>query len=247
MDQYSSFAYVYDRLMADVDYSEWVMYIEELFKSEGLAPKKILELACGTGNITIPLSLKGYDVTASDISEDMLMVAADKAAEAQARILFLQQDMRELELEEESFDTVLCLCDGMNYIVEDAELLKVFSFVHRLLRPEGAFIFDISSYYKLKKVLGNNTFGENLGDLCYLWENYFDEDANTVEMDLTFFIEENTLFKKMEEFHLQRAYQVEEIIGLLNKAGFIDISVLEAFGFNPPNKESERIFFKIKK
>ncbi len=247
MDQYGSFAYVYDSLMTDVDYQQWVVYIEALFKREGLAPKKILELACGTGNITIPLSLRGYDMTASDISEDMLMVAADKAAESQARILFLQQDMRELEVENQTFDSVLCLCDGINYIVEESELLKVFSSVHKLLSPEGVFIFDISSYFKLKNILGNNTFGENLGDLCYLWENYFDEETDTVEMDLTLFIESDALFKKVEEFHLQKAYHSEEIIALLKEAGFRDISVYEAFKLSSPVENSERIFFKVKK
>jgi len=247
MNQYSDFAYVYDRLMEDVDYLGWVEYILKIFNREGISPKKLLELACGTGSITIPLSRKGYELTAVDISEDMLSVAANKASEAQEKIMFIQQDMRELELEGEDFDSVLCLCDGINYITEDEELRAVFDSIYGLLKQEGIFVFDVSSYYKLKNILGANTYGENFGDLCYLWENYFDEATNTVEMDLTFFIQEGALFRKIEEFHLQRAYLIEEIVEILKFAGFSSISTFDAFSFYKPNNKSERIFFVVKK
>ena len=247
MNQYSNFAYVYDRLMEDVDYGGWVQYIEDIFKLENQSPIKILELACGTGNVTIPLSKKGYQLTAVDISQDMLSVAVNKASDAGEKILFLQQDMRKLELEGEGFDSVLCLCDGINYITEAQDLFSVFKMVYEILKKDGLFIFDISSYYKLKNILGVNTYGENLGDLCYLWENYFDDEAGTIEMDLTFFMEEGDLYRKIEEYHLQKAYHVKEINAILIEAGFDDITVFEAFEFTKPHSKSERIFFKIKK
>lgn len=247
MDQYSNFAYVYDRLMEDVDYDGWVDYIEGLLKLENHKPKRILELACGTGNITIPLSKRGYEIMGVDISQDMLSVADDKASEAGERIIFLEQDMRELEVEDGGYDCVLCLCDGINYVTEVEDLHKVFHLVYESLSQEGLFIFDVSSYYKLKNILGENTFGENLGDLCYLWENYFNEDTDTIEMDLTLFIQEGRLFKKMEEYHLQRAYRVEELTAALKKAGFNNITSYNAFEYKEPKEESERIFFLVKK
>lgn len=247
MNQYSNFAYVYDRLMEDVDYKGWVEYIEALFQLRKLKPKRILELACGTGNITIPLSKKGYEILGVDISQDMLMVASDKASEAGEKIIFLEKDMRELELEGGGYDCVLCLCDGINYIAEDEDLLKVFHSVYQSLGQEGIFIFDVSSYYKLKHILGENTYGENLGDLCYLWQNYFDEDTNTVEMDLTLFLQEGKLYKKVEEFHLQRAYRTEELTEALKVVGFTDITPFAAFELEIPDEDSERIFFLAKK
>ncbi|MBM7615919.1 class I SAM-dependent DNA methyltransferase [Alkaliphilus hydrothermalis] len=242
MELYNDFAYVYDRLMEDVDYQRWVEYIEEIFRRQQVSPKKILELACGTGNITIPLADKGHEVMAIDLSQDMLMVAKDKALSKGKEILFIQQDMTELQLEGE-FDTVLCMCDGINYIIGETQLLDLFKKIKNHLVEGGLFIFDISSYYKLQNTLGNHTFGENQGDLCYLWENYFDEEEDILEMNLTFFIQEKNLYKKFEEFHQQRAYTAEELLGLLKEVGFNAINYYNEFTFEEVQENSQRIFF----
>lgn len=246
IDQYGGFAYIYDRLMDEVDYVKWADYIEKIIIQENKKTNKILELACGTGNITVPIAKKGYDITGLDISEDMLMVAKDKALKNNMNIFFIQQDMVDLQLENK-FDCVLSMCDGINYIVNENDLMEVFQKVYNYLECDGVFIFDISSYYKIKNVLGNNTFGENLDDLCYLWQNYFDEENNTIEMELTFFIQEGQYYKKEEEYHIQRAYKVEEIRYMLEKANFNTIKVYGEFNFNKPKSDSERIFFIAKK
>ncbi|ABW19543.1 class I SAM-dependent DNA methyltransferase [Alkaliphilus oremlandii] len=244
-EQYGGFAYIYDRLMEDVDYGAWANYVEELMTNDNRKPKKILELACGTGNITIPLANKGYRLTGVDISEDMLMVAKNKAIDSNQNVLFIQQDMVELEFDEK-FDCVLAMCDGINYITEEIDLDKVFHNVYEVLEKDGLFIFDISSYYKLKHILGDNTFGENLEDLCYLWENYFNEDERIIEMNLTFFIQEGSLYRKEEEYHIQRAYEIDEIMNLLNR-NFKEIRVLDGFSLDAPKNNSERVFFIAKK
>lgn len=246
VEQYMGFAYVYDRLMEDVDYEEWSNYVQEMMQNNIENPKKILELACGTGNITIPLAKKGYDIIGLDISEDMLTVAKGKSIEKGLDILFIQQDMVFLEVEAK-YDCILSMCDGINYIVDIEDLAQVFDGVYRALQDDGAFIFDISSHYKLKNILGTNTFGENLEDLCYLWENYFDEDTKTLEMDLTFFIKEGKHYKKEEEYHIQRAYEVDELITILKQSKFKDIKAYDAFSYNMPNEKSERIFIIAKK
>lgn len=245
-EQYGGFAYVYDRLMEDVDYEGWANYVEKIMDDNMKKTNKILELACGTGNITIPLAKKGYNVVGLDISQDMLMVAKDKSIENNLKVLFIEQNMIDLELEEK-FDCVLSMCDGINYIVDTEDLLEVFQRVYNTLEDGGAFIFDISSSYKLKNILGNNTFGENLDDICYLWENYFDEESNILEMDLTIFIQEGKYYRKEEEFHIQRAYDVDEIINLLNTVNFKDVKIYDGFTFNTHKNNSERIFFVAKK
>lgn len=246
VDQYCGFAYLYDRLMEDVDYEDWANYVEKVMVQNRNKPQKILEIACGTGNVTIPLAKKGYNILGLDISKDMLMIAKNKALEDNINILFIEQDMIDLEVEEK-FDCILSMCDGINYIVDINDLRKVFQGVYNALDDGGVFIFDISSYYKIKNILGNNTFGENLEDICYLWENYFDEGSNTIEMDLTFFIQDGKYYKKEEEYHVQRAYEVEEIIKILNQLDFKDIKVYDGFTFDSPKDNSERIFFVAKK
>lgn len=246
-EQYSSFAYFYDRLMTDVDYNEWVNYIETLIERANTHPKKVLELACGTGNITIPMALKGFSITAVDISQDMLTIAKDKAVDNNADILFIQQDMTQLEIQD-IFEIVMCCCDGVNYIIDSENLLKMFMEVHKRLNKDGIFIFDISSYYKLSNIIGNNTFGENTGDIIYLWENFYDKSTDLLEMDLTFFNEaERGLFRKTEELHIQRAYKTDEIIYLLQKSGFNSIEIFADFLLEKPHKNSQRIFFSCSK
>ena len=228
MNQYSDFAFVYDELMHDVDYDNWVKYIEDIIKSENVQVQNILELACGTGNLTIPLTKKNYDIAGIDISEEMLQVAREKAEKENVELVLLEQDIVELDFDVTNLDCILCGCDGFNYITYDEDLEGVFAKCHELLKENGLFIFDISSYYKLSTVLGNNMYGENRENVAYMWQNYFDD-------------------YKIEENHLQRAYKNEEIIELLKNAGFENIKTYGDFKLEAPQKDSERVFFVCKK
>ncbi|TQQ85516.1 class I SAM-dependent methyltransferase [Peptacetobacter hominis] len=248
MEQYRDFAFIYDELMNDVDYDKWVDYVEEIIKKEGAQVQNILELACGTGNMTIPLTKKGYDIAGIDISREMLEVALEKAEKEGVELVLLQQDIAELDFDVENLDCVLCACDGFNYITYDDDLENVFTKVHELLKPGGIFIFDISSYYKLSEILGNNIYGENREDVAYMWRNCFDPEENLVEMELAFFVkDEDGKFDRFEEIHQQRAYTEEEIIDILSDSGFEDIKVYSDFEFESPKEDSERLFFVCRK
>lgn len=248
MDQYREFAFVYDELMDDVDYENWIDYIEKIIKKEDAKVQNILELACGTGNITIPLAKKNYDIAGIDISDEMLNVARTKAEKQNIELVLLEQDISELDFDVTNLDCVLCACDGFNYITYDEDLENVFSKTYELLKEEGIFIFDISSFYKLSTILGDNMYGENRENISYMWQNYFDDEQNLVEMEFTFFVaDEGGKFDKYEEVHLQRAYTEEEIIKILNKAGFSKIKVYGDFTFEYPSEDSERIFFICRK
>ena len=248
MSQYSDFAFVYDELMNEVDYNGWVKYIEDIIDSEGVKVKNILELACGTGNLTIPLTKKNYDIAGIDISDEMLSVAREKAEKEGVELVLLQQDISELDFEISDLDCVLCACDGFNYITYDDDLENVFSKTYELLKKDGIFIFDISYFYKLANILGNNMYGENREDIAYMWQNYFDEEENLIEMELTFFIKDECgKFERFEEIHQQRAYTEDEIVDMLEKSGFKDIKYYGDFTFDKPSEESQRIFFVCKK
>ena len=227
MNQYRDFAFVYDKLMDDVDYEGWINYIEQIIKNENAQVKNILELACGTGNITIPLAKKNYDIAGIDISDEMLNVARSKGEEQGIDLVLLEQDISELDFDVTNLDCVLCACDGFNYIT---------------------YIFDISSFYKLSTVLGDNMYGENREDISYMWQNYFDDEQNLVEMELTFFVaDENGKYDKHEERHLQRAYTEEEILDMLEEVGFTDVKVYGDFTFEQPEEDCERVFFVCRK
>ncbi|QZY56278.1 class I SAM-dependent DNA methyltransferase [Crassaminicella profunda] len=246
MNSYSAFAYVYDQLMEDVDYENWVDYIERIFEKYNIKPQNIAELACGTGNITNILARRGYNLIGVDLSEDMLFVAQEKARDMGVEVIYLNHDMRELALPSE-LDSILCICDGINYIIDEKDLLKVFQNVYNDLKTKGLFVFDISSYYKLSNILGNNTYAENFQEVSYIWENYFDEDRSVCDFDLTIFSKEGDVYKKYEESHSQKAYKENEIVEKLSTVGFRKIEKFEAFTFEKTKNESERIYFVCEK
>lgn len=237
MESYTDFAYIYDNLI-DQDYEKWADYIEEIFAKYKKSPKLVLDLGCGTGNITNILAKRGYDMIGVDISLDMLNVARDKAADEGLDVLYLCQDIREFELYG-TVDAIICTLDVINYITDPEDLSKVFALVKNYLNPDGIFIFDINTEYKLKNILGNNTFVNDENGIFYTWENEYSE--NISNQFLTFFAEtDDGLYQRFEENHIQRAYTINEIREKLkeNKLTFeVEYSL---FSLETPDKNCEK-------
>lgn len=241
MSIYEGFAYYYDRLMEDVDYDMWVDYLEKIFKTKGTPVRSILEIACGTGKISNRLAKRGYTVYAADRSENMLALAQDKALEMGARVRYLHQDMRDIRLDG-PVDCIICVCDGMNYILNDNDMEKVFKGVYRNLKAGGLFAFDMNSHYKISEKIGGGTFGHSGEEISYVWENYYDPDTRICESYLTFFEKVDTnLYRKFEEIHKQKAYLTDEVEKLLKKNKLRIIDLYEAFTFESPGEGCERV------
>lgn len=242
MNSYSDFAYVYDSLMhSDIDYEKWADYIENLFDMYGVNPDLVCDLACGTGNITIPLARRGYNMTGVDISEDMLSIAREKADGLD--ILFLNQSMTNLDLYG-TMGAFLCMIDGINYILPPKSLLKLFTRIKTCFIDKGGlFIFDISTEHKLKNVIGSNTFVHCSEKIFYTWQNRYIENKKLSDMFLTFFVKQGENYKRFEERHLQRAHSAEELTAILKMAGFANVDTYDELSFSPPREDSERIVF----
>lgn len=243
MSSYENFAKVYDIMMEDIPYQEWVEYIELIMKKNNCHPKLMLDLGCGTGNITTLLAQKGYDMIGIDNSADMLSIAKSKAKDHQVDILYLLQDMRLFEL----YGTVGCiisLCDSLNYITEEKDLLEVFKLVNNYLDPSGLFIFDLNTEYKFKENMTNHTFAETYDDCAYIWDNYYYEDEKINEYLLTLFIKDDkNNYNRYEEIHYEKAYSIDKIKHLLDEAGLKLESVYDEGSFNKPKATSTRIYF----
>lgn len=242
MTSYMDFAYIYDRLMhKDINYEKWVDYIENIFTKYGINPDLVCDLACGTGNITVPMSRRGYNMTGVDISEDMLNVAREKAAGED--ILFLNQNIQSLDLYG-TMGAFTCMIDGINYIISPKALLDMLTRIKTcFLDKGGLFVFDISTRHKLKNVIGSNTFVHSERDVFYTWQNRYIENKNLSDMLLTFFVRSKSGYKRFEERHLQRAYSEAELRRLLKKAGFTEIDTYAELTFDAPDKDSDRIVF----
>lgn len=245
MEQYSGLAQIYDRTI-DIDYEAWVNFLMEYFRSMGLQirGKRLLELGCGTGNMTIRLKERGVDVTALDISQEMLTVAEEKSWDKRLKINYLNQDMVSFSIQKK-FPIIASFCDGYNYILEDEEILESFRRVFAHLENGGYFVFDISTLHKLKNVIGNNTFTMNEEDISYIWDNYFEDDR--LEMYITFFIKEGKLYNRLEEHHIQRAYDIEFIKRSLEGCGFKIIDVLDNYSLGQAGNNSTRATFIAQK
>jgi SAM-dependent methyltransferase len=149
--------------------------------------------------------------------------------------------MRDIKINK-SYGIILCLCDSINYITDKSDLQKLFLWVFQHLKDGGIFIFDINSSYKLRHVIGNNTFARDDEKLVYIWENYINEQ-DMVEFYLTFFVKEGDLYRRFDEVHIEKIYENHEIIDTLKKCGFIDVDLCDGFTFNEPTSTSERINF----
>lgn len=252
MTAYSGFAQIYDEYMHPEDHQRWFNGVQELIKKYSRPTKKVLELACGSGSMSILFAKAGYDLIGLDLSEEMLMIAKDKALRDRVKIGFFQQDMTEYELNQK-FDTVLCICDGMNYVLEDEALERLFSRVHQSLKDEGTFIFDISTYYKLKYILGDSTIAEAQEKSAFIWENFYDETLDILSFELSVFTKENGLYRRNDEVHEQRAFKVEEIKELSNRYFELltvqtdDFEPVSIENYNEEEIENERLFFVLKK
>lgn len=243
MEAYTSFAQVYDLFMDNVPYEEWCEYIKSLLEEYEITDGLVLDLGCGTGKLTRLLEDAGYDMIGIDYSEEMLEIAREHQEEREgSNILYLLQDMREFELYG-TVRAVVSICDSMNYITEEEDLLQVFRLVNNYLDPKGLFIFDLNTVYKYKELLGETTISENREEGSFIWDNYYDEEEQINEYDLTLFIKEKeNLYRKYEETHFQRAYSLEKVKELLEKAGMEFVAAYDAFTRDAVKEDSERIY-----
>ena len=259
MDAYQDFAYVYDELMDATPYEEWCGRIHKLIQEYGVSkPKRdaedlldsernlVVDLGCGTGTLTELLYKLGYDMIGIDNSSEMLNVAMEKRAETGSEILYLLQDMRELELYS-TVGTVVSVCDSVNYILEEEELLETFSLVNNYLYPGGIFIFDFNTEYKYREVIGDTTSAENREDCSFIWENYYDPETCVNEYDLTIFVqEEEEIFRRFTETHYQKGYTPEQMVKLIEQAGMKLMEMKDADTGEAVTKESQRVYIVAK-
>ena len=246
MEAYTSFARVYDTFMDNVPYKEWADYLEKVLKEYGIDDGLVLDLGCGTGSMTEMLAASGYDMIGVDNSEEMLGEAMEKRAESGYEILYLEQDMREFELYG-TVRAVVSVCDCLNYITEDDDLLTVFKLVNNYLDPDGIFIFDMNTIHKYRDVIGDTTIAEDREDGSFIWENSYDQENNLNVYELALFLpREDGLYEKCEEEHVQRAYSIETIKSMIRKAGMELVAIYDAYTHKQGDENCERLTFIAK-
>ncbi len=255
MEMYQDFAEVYDKFMDNTPYEQWAERLDSLIAKYGVSrPERdaegildsernlVVDLGCGTGTLTELMYRKGYDMIGVDLSEAMLNLAMAKKEESGSEILYLQQDMRQLELYS-TVGTVFSLCDSLNYILEEEELSEVFSLVNNYLFPGGLFVFDFNTVHKYRDVIGESTIAETREDCSFIWENFYDPEEEINEYDLTVFVrEEGEYFRRFTETHLQRGYTPEQMTRLVEGAGMAVVEIRDADTGKEVTEESQRVY-----
>lgn len=248
--QFTAVAPHYDVLMREVPYREWVAYLEELLERRGFAhggttsPLRVLDLACGTGNVAQILAGRGCEVVGVDLSEGMVEAARRKAARRDLPIRYYVQDAAELELPGPPFDLCVCLFDSLNYILEPARIARAMERVHAHLRPGGLFIFDINSAYALEHGFFAQDNLHSSDRLRYVWRSDYDPATRLCHVAMRFFLRERTgVDREFRETHVQFAYREDELRDMLSLTGFTALETFHAYTFQPVRPTTDRIFF----
>lgn len=245
MDSYNAFAPYYDALMEDARYAERCRYILDAAKRYGHEMGRTLDLACGTGSLTLLLRQSGVDVFGADGSVDMLSEAMQKALTADEHILFVCQDMRTLALPE-PIDTCVCTLDSLNHVTEEADVQRVFDGVARYMHADGLFLFDVNTVYKHRAVLADNVFVMETDEVFCVWQN-FPRENDTVEIALDFFVEDNGVYRRFGEDFSERAYSDAQLRDMLRRAGFEVLAVCGDLSFDVPQPDEQRVVYIARK
>ena len=245
MDAYKNLAASYDRLTNDVDYNATVEFYMEILRREGLSPRTVVDLACGTGSVTEILARKGYRITGVDMSEEMLTEAAMKTMDMEQPPMYSCQKLQNLRLPR-GVDMAVCALDSLDYILDPADCKEAIRRTYKALNPGGIFIFDVNTPEKLR-AMDDQVFLDEDDDVYCVWRGEFDEKTNICSYGMDLFQREGKMWRRSFEEHREYAYSQEQLTGFLKDAGFTHIEVYADRLFEAPREGEQRIYFKARK
>lgn len=242
---YTEFAAVYDELMTDIPYDAYVDILDEA--AGGIDGKRVLDIGCGTGLLSVKLAKRGAQVTGIDLSGEMLAVAEQRAGALSLPVQFIEQPMQQLT-GFTNFDLAVIAIDSLNYIADKEDVEATFRHIYVSLAVGGVLIFDVHSTFKTDVIFMEGPFTFDDGRISYIWETEEGEQPHSVDSELAFFIQQaNGLYSRFDEVHSQRTFEVHDYVEMLMEAGFSVERIFADWEDEPPHEESERIFFQVRK
>jgi len=245
MESYNAFAPYYDRFQRGIDYAARAAYFDGLIRDFGGEKGLLLDLACGTGSLSLALAKRGYDVIGVDQSPDMLSIAQQKAAEAGERVLFLCQSMEALDLYGTVTSCVSAL-DSLNHLTDEAALARAIGRVSLFLEPNGVFVFDLNTPYKHRELLADRTYVYEDEDALCIWQNETDGTQTRITLDF-FAYQGNDLYRRSGEEFCERAYDEATIRRICAEQGLAVRAVYAADTREAPAETTDRwVFVAVK-
>ena len=245
MDAYHELAKSYDRLTNDVDYEATVEFYMQILEREGVKPRTVVDLACGTGSVTEILAGQGYEVTGVDMSEEMLTEAMSKVMDMENPPRFVCQKLQELHLPV-AVDMAVCALDSLDYVTDPADCAEAIRRTYKALNPGGIFIFDVNTPEKLRAMDGQVFLDED-DDVYCVWRGEFDEETNICSYGMDLFQREGDVWHRSFVEHREYAYSAQQLVGYLKDAGFTNIEVYADRLFEAPREGEQRIYIKARK
>lgn len=230
-----AFARIYDDVMGAVPYNLWYQYIQEIMDYYKKNPGKVLDLACGTGNMSAIFVKNGYQVTGVDASAEMLYIAREK----NPSIDFIQADLREFCFPS-SYDTAICLFDSLNYILKEEDLKRVFANTFNSLNNDGLFIFDMNTIDRLTNIKPGTTMLSDEEYTCF-WEDIIDRKQQRWKVRLKIYFPDDKSY--YEEEHLERGYPSAFVQKMLIDSGFKKVDIYSAYTFEKGKDKDNRLYY----
>lgn len=236
---------LYDIFYADKPYEEEAAFVHQCLQQYSVGTTcRLLELACGTGTHALAIEKFGYEIVATDYSEDMLACARRKAAQVASSVDFRWQDMRALDVADrptsassvESFDAVICLFDSIGYVETNEALMQVLQGVNRNLRPDGLFVFEfwhaaamLHSYDPVRVRRCSTPEGE----LVRISETKLDYAKQLARITyLIYELNREGTYTRLKETQTNRYFLVQEMAGCLSSCGFTPVKWFAGFTTN---------------
>ena len=238
---YQGLAPIYDHVMAHVNYGAWAAYIHALLARFAPAATRVVDLACGTGNISFALHRLGYEVTGVDRSEAMLRVAREKAAGI--GVEFVRQDLRQLA-GLGPFDAATCLYDSINYLLAPADLDAALRGTQAIVQPGGLFVFDICTERNSLRYFRNMRDSERRPGFSYERHSTYDSAKRLQRNHFRIRCDGSDI--ALEETHVQRIYPVADIAARVEASAWELLALFDGFTFDKGTEDSDRVHFVLR-
>jgi len=226
----------YDELMKQVPYRMWISYYLLLLAHQGVKPRRVLDVCCGTGTMCELLTKEGFEMAGFDLSPGMIAEARRKAEAKGLPIRYEVQDAAEADMGD-TYDGALSFFDSLNNILDAERLQMAFHRVAAHLPPGGSFIFDMNTAYAFEQQMFDQQHLKPTSKLRYKWEGHWDGSTRIITVDMKFWYEG----QEFTEVHRQRAYSQDEIRQMLSNAGFVEVRAFHSYTLNPPRHSSDRL------